>query len=114
MSIGKLYKIKLLKAAFFWSLIFVFISPQFVQFIHLFDDNDHEHHEMHQAQALNFHDHSDSCGIFSFEFSSFQKDILIKSFQVMILELFQQNVCIENETLACPTFLLPLLRGPPF
>ena len=97
-----------------WFLVFVFSAPSMIQLAHQFEHNNHGHNEMHHKKAIHYHASVAQCGIFSFEFSSFQKDILIKSFQVMSLQLFQQNVCIENETLACPTFLLPLLRGPPF
>ena len=109
------HSIKSLRAIIlFWFLVLVFSAPSIIQLAHQFEHNDHGHHEMHHKKDIHYHDFGAHCGIFSFEFSSFQKDILIKSFQVMILQLFQQNVFIENETLACPTFLLPLLRGPPF
>jgi len=113
MSAGKSHKTKHLKAVFLWSLLFVFISPQFVQLIHQFDDNDHGHHEMHQAQALNFHDQDDSCAIFSFEYSSFQKAQKTRYLVIAQIELFTRllfsNISIESNV----NYQLQLLRAPP-
>ena len=95
-------------------LVFVFIAPTIIQLAHQFEHNDHGHNEMHQAEAMHYQETGDHCGIFSFEFSSFQKDVLIKNFQIINIEFFQQNVFIEKDILACSAILLPLLRGPPF
>ncbi len=108
-------KTKRLRAiALLWFLVFVFITPNIIQLAHQFEHNDHGHNEMHQAESLHYQVTGEHCGIFSFEFSSFQKDILIKNFQIISIELFQQDVFIEKDILACSTILLPLLRGPPF
>ena len=113
MNTGKSYKTKLLEAAFLWSLLFVFVSPQFVQLIHQFDDNNHGHHEMHQARALNFHDQSDTCAIFSFEYSSFQKAQKTQYLVIAQVELFTRLLFSNNNIESSPNFQLQLLRAPP-
>jgi len=113
MNKGKLHKTKLLKAAFIWSLLFVFISPQFVQLIHQFDGNDHGHHEMHQARALNFHNQDDSCAIFSFEYSSFQKTQKTQYSVIAQIELFTRLLFSNNNIESNTNYQLQLLRAPP-
>ena len=113
MNIGKLHKTKLLKTVFLWSLLFVFMIPQFIQLIHQFDGNDHGHHEMHQPQELSFHHANKSCGIFSFEYSSFQEPSTIFYSTIAHLELLSQVVFPKNRLESATNYQLQLLRAPP-
>lgn len=104
---------KLRVIALLWFLVFVFIAPNIIQIAHQFEHNDHGHNEMQQPKSTHYHKPGDHCAVFSFEFSTFKKDFLIKSYQILSVELFQQNDFIENDIIACSAILLPLLRGPP-
>jgi len=107
------YKTKSLRTLLLWSLLFVFITPQFVQLLHQFDNNDHGHHLLHPKTNLQYQIPSEHCSIFNFVYSSFQQSNNETGVQALSFNLTSLIILPVKNILISFSFQLQLLRAPP-